>query len=349
MSANTKQFDLIDFYEVLGIEDRNMPTNEIRKKYVKLAVKYHPDKSKNADPQIFALIQRAWECLGNDNTRQEYDYYLSNAKKSKQGDYFSLKREFDNFQELSKNDMENEQAISRAKIEFEKNFNDMDKKHKFDRTKFREIAPTEKECKSRYNDLMLEREQQEIEFSQSRLFPEGTKIDMKLFNRAFDLKHQKKQKSKTDLIKHEDGPSAWNSVSGTSNFTFLDSFDKTYDDNDADVVGENYGSIKNDEDFDLDDLEYEELKNMKGGDYVDNHNYKDKNYQSELEKRLSERKMETEQLSNIKYADFKNEDKSFLFTHDVGYVGGLDWENMDGENDDLQKACDRLLRLENRN
>lgn len=65
-----------DFYDVLGVS-RDADKNEIKKKYYQLAKKYHPDTNKD-DPDAakkFAEATEAWEVLGNDEKRQQFDDY----------------------------------------------------------------------------------------------------------------------------------------------------------------------------------------------------------------------------------------------------------------------------------
>lgn len=350
-SHNKKKqhFDLIDFYEVLGVEDRNMSASEIRKKYVKLAVKYHPDKSKDADPQIFALIQRAWDCLGNEEKRNQYDSFLANDQKAKKSDHNNMKKNFESFMDLKKNDLEDDVKKKKAEIEFTMGFDEMDKKHSFNRKKYKdeeEHKLSSKETSNRFNDLMLEREQQEIEFAQSRMFPEGTKFNgetLKRFNEIFDDYKHKKNKN-DEIIERRDGPTAWNNIFGDNNFTALDSFDKTYDE-DSLGPGLNYGDLKefgNDVRIDLDNIKH---KKGKDANYVIDHNFKGEDYMKDIEKKLRERELETDNFKNNKFNDYSmREDKSFMFTHEVGNMGNIEWGEDD--NDELQEACDRLIELE---
>lgn len=344
------KFDLIDFYQVLGIEDINMPIKEIRKKYVKLVVKYHPDKSKDADPQIFALIQKAWDCLGNEEKRKQYDKFLLLEQKVKKSDHNNLKKNFDNFMELKKTDIQNEQSKKKAELEFDFANFEMDKKHKFDRNKYTEKAPDSKETTNRFSNLMLEREQQEIEFSQSRMFPEGTKFTddtLKKFNEIFDnYKHKTDNKEKNSIINKKDGPSAWNMAFNDNSFTSLDSFDNIYNDNNENG-GVNYGNLNefgNEISMDL-NLN----KNLNGADYVTNHNFKDKDYQKNIERKLKEREMETNNYSNNEYSYYENKDKTYMFTHetaDMEEMENIDWDGNDSE--ELHEACNRLIEMENK-
>ncbi len=61
------------YYNILEV---NTDTNEkeIKKKYYKLAMKYHPDRNNN-DCDKFKKINEAYQILGNEKMREEYDKY----------------------------------------------------------------------------------------------------------------------------------------------------------------------------------------------------------------------------------------------------------------------------------
>jgi molecular chaperone DnaJ len=68
--------DKRDYYEVLGV-DRNADQTEIKKAYRKMAIKYHPDKNPgdNAAEQKFKEAAEAYEVLGNEQKRAQYDRF----------------------------------------------------------------------------------------------------------------------------------------------------------------------------------------------------------------------------------------------------------------------------------
>ena len=70
--ATTKR----DFYHVLGVE-RSATTEDIKKAYRKLAVKYHPDKNpgdKSAEDK-FKELGEAYEVLSSPDKRPAYDRF----------------------------------------------------------------------------------------------------------------------------------------------------------------------------------------------------------------------------------------------------------------------------------
>ena len=63
-----------DYYTILGVS-KNASKDDIKKAYRKLALKYHPDKNKgDKDAEAkFKDISVAYDVLGNDQKRHEYD------------------------------------------------------------------------------------------------------------------------------------------------------------------------------------------------------------------------------------------------------------------------------------
>jgi curved DNA-binding protein len=62
-----------NYYEVLGVGEK-ASTDEIKKAFKKLAVKYHPDKG--GDQEKFKEVSEAYETLSDKKKREEYDTML---------------------------------------------------------------------------------------------------------------------------------------------------------------------------------------------------------------------------------------------------------------------------------
>ncbi len=67
-----------NYYEMLGV-DKNAPSNEIKKAYRTLAIKYHPDRNlgNKAAEEKFKDINEAYEVLSDQTRRVQYDQSIS--------------------------------------------------------------------------------------------------------------------------------------------------------------------------------------------------------------------------------------------------------------------------------
>ncbi len=74
-----------DYYKILGV-NRNASQDEIKKAYRKLAVKYHPDKTKGNKEleNKFKEISEAYEVLKDPEKRKKYDQFGQNWKQYEQ-------------------------------------------------------------------------------------------------------------------------------------------------------------------------------------------------------------------------------------------------------------------------
>ena len=62
-----------DYYTTLGVE-RNATQEDIKKAYRRLAHQYHPDKE-GGDEEKFKQVNSAYQVLGNDKRRSQYDQF----------------------------------------------------------------------------------------------------------------------------------------------------------------------------------------------------------------------------------------------------------------------------------
>lgn len=72
---------LKDYYYFLGVS-RDASSEEIKKAYRKLSLKYHPDKNENDDyfEKRFREVQEAYDTLIEEESRKRYDFNLGHQK-----------------------------------------------------------------------------------------------------------------------------------------------------------------------------------------------------------------------------------------------------------------------------
>lgn len=114
----------MDYYRILEIKE-DAHFSDIKKKYRKLAIKYHPDKNPGDDEAVkkFREITEAYEILGDEKKRKEYD----NKRKFKNGQENNKNKNLKNKNNFSDNNFsfgkEFFKSASEMKEMFENSFN----------------------------------------------------------------------------------------------------------------------------------------------------------------------------------------------------------------------------------
>ena len=67
--------ELPNYYDVIGVS-KNATPDEIKKKFRELAMKTHPDKTKEDSENEMAELNKAYEILSDKERREKYDRYL---------------------------------------------------------------------------------------------------------------------------------------------------------------------------------------------------------------------------------------------------------------------------------
>jgi len=67
--------ELPNYYDVIGVSKDATP-DEIKKKFRELAMKTHPDKTKEDSENEMAELNKAYEILSDKERREKYDRYL---------------------------------------------------------------------------------------------------------------------------------------------------------------------------------------------------------------------------------------------------------------------------------
>lgn len=81
------------FYDILGVKDTDNH-DEIKKAYRKKAIESHPDKG--GDEEVFKKVSEAWDTLGDEQKRKDYDMKRTNPFGGFDGDPFSSFGDFFN-------------------------------------------------------------------------------------------------------------------------------------------------------------------------------------------------------------------------------------------------------------
>lgn len=321
----------LDFYDILGIKDKKATQIEIKKKYITLVAKYHPDKNPDKDPVYFELIQRAWECLGNEENRKEYDYSQSIKHEAIKNAHFKLRDKFKEYKNLTNMD-ENitPEQVAKATLEYNKLSEDFNKKHGYDTIELNKKYDNH-ELNNRIDNLKQIREQEDIENIQDKIFKSNEKFNNGKFNALWD-EYRKKD---NNYIQKYDDLSAYNNIS-KGNYAGVNSYGDLYDESQDTGLFSSFKTGDN-------KFNHKNYKHVQESSYYLEHNKKENNYSKNLDELMKKHKQEREYLSNLPMNEYKQvQDKVILdelFHKEDKYLSY--------DNTDLLDACDELLQKNN--
>ena len=67
--------NLPNYYEILGVK-KDATAEEIKKSFRELAKKTHPDKTKEDSEEEMIKINKAYEVLSDEESKEKYDRYF---------------------------------------------------------------------------------------------------------------------------------------------------------------------------------------------------------------------------------------------------------------------------------
>jgi curved DNA-binding protein CbpA len=169
-------FDNINFkdlkhnlYEIYKL-DNKCTNEEVKKKYKKLMLKFHPDKSSDLEEEIFSHIIIGYKILSDPNLKNKYDYYLENENKEILN-FSELKKEFKIFKKSDNNYKEALNSYNNLNVE-------LDKKHKINDKNYNE------NIEIKYNEIKKNRENVNLKLDDS-LKPLINNFNKDIFDKRF--------------------------------------------------------------------------------------------------------------------------------------------------------------------
>jgi curved DNA-binding protein len=266
--------DTVDLYGILGLTI-DATKSEIKKKYRELAKKYHPDKGGNEN--LYELITRSYNILSDSVQRETYDLKILEKKQEKESiDFVNMRNKFNSYMSNQTQDVVSKE---RAPEEFKRHFEDMNRKHGFNK----------EEQASKLDGTTMDRSVRELEFSRKQ---DDIELDGPLFspdefaNDKFNAIFDTLDRKRRDIITYDE-PLAWN-----MNSYECSKFDaSTYEDIYAEDGFEGNSVFshidKNDTSIKLANID---LNNLQPAAYYDNHNNIDIDYDKLFKERMHERK-----------------------------------------------------------
>lgn len=244
----------------------------IKDAYKKKVLACHPDKAKGRPeaPEVFELLVRAYEVLGNPELRAEYNRKL---RANRYNDHDSLKKRYEKYAKRT-------ETLPPPTKEQEKAFLDD------------VVREKDMDISKALSDMKKNRELQD-NILPVRVFKEGEAFDNRRFNAYCDTVDKRSQKAGS-LQPYTGRPAAWNSFG-----------DDMFGDSGTFLSEINFGSL-NDGLVDQHDISLDDL-DLSGADYYDNHNKIDDDYNGTLKQKLRDRDAASKRFDSMKVSDYTDD------------------------------------------
>jgi len=329
----------INYYAILGCTETASEL-EIKKAYQKKLKSCHPDKVKQTKETIsrYKLIREAGEILKDSMKRRAYD--MERKTGTVTGGYDDQVSSFKEYMKLQQT-TNSENMIKIAKLRFDESQKNFLKKHHIQNDSDQPI--TEDEYGRRFDDMMLQREMEEADYTHDDIF-RGKQFDRSSFNQIFEKKQIKQNNKETNrksdrIIKYEDIQAFdMNADFGTS----LDNYDKLYTDEIYSGSGNGFGGVGDNEEMNI----LGDLANS--GSVSDNEsNERKKNtgiirspdeLDSAMRRMMAERNDDISNFGNMKDVEYGSTmDNPFSISNQLGFVIG---NNMFGNQTNKKQNMD---------
>ena len=108
--------NIMNYYDILDVP-KNTTIEEIKKKYRKLAIQFHPDKNKSVDAnEKFKKINEAYKTLSDPYSRGRYDVMLENENYGQMDNLFGMN--FNNAMDFFNNIFKNNSFLNDPVFDF---------------------------------------------------------------------------------------------------------------------------------------------------------------------------------------------------------------------------------------
>ena len=341
-----------DLYSILKIKpdvcEKEDCDKLIEEAYNKMVKKYYPDKHRNESEErqkaisdMYEIITLAYDTLKDKKTRDNYNQRLLLNKQSS-ADFGRLKKSTSDYYES----VDVLPATDQQKLQFKRQMGELNKKHNYDDSL--EGAISKKDANKLMEQRLRDREVQDVKYKPEKLFngSKMNKTDLKKFNEAFDISYNKD--ADTSIIEHGGAPSAWNDAGSSAGFSSFDNLDNLYVDSGIreDTQRQTFGNV----DVMKTQIEKQkkitkkEVAELKGADYVTEHNVLGEEYYTDIKKRLKERKAVGEQVDKMEFNDFKRDDMAGYGIFDQLGINVDSTLELDGTDEDIAERYNRLMK-----